>query len=65
MANPKGGGFVTQERLNGANSKMLERIMGTNIGDEDRFVTSHFDLVKDVRVRRLKWTGDILHIDVH
>ena len=56
---------MTQERLNGANSKMLERIMGTNIGDEDKFVTSHFDLVKDVRVRRLKWTGDILHIDVH
>ena len=50
-------------KLNGANSKMLARIMGTSIREEARSTTAHFDLVKDVRVRRLKWAGGILHMD--
>ena len=50
-------------KLNGANSKMLARIMGTSIRAEARSTTSHFDLVKDVRTRRLKWAGDILRMD--
>ena len=49
-------------KLNGANSKMLVRIMGSSIREEARSATSHFDLVKEVRVRRLKWAGDILHM---
>ena len=28
-------------------------------------MTAHFDLVKEVRVRRLKWTGCILHMDAN
>ena len=50
-------------KLNGANSKMLARIMGTSIREETRSVTAHFDLVKEVRARRLKWTGCILRMD--
>ena len=50
-------------KLNGVNSKMLARIMGTSIRAEARSVTSHFDLVKDVRARRLKWAGGILRMD--
>ena len=50
-------------KLNGENSKMLARIMGTSIREETRSVTAHFDLVKEVRARRLKWTGCILRMD--
>ena len=50
-------------KLNGANSKMLARIMGTSVRNEARSATAHFDLVKDVRARRLKWAGGILRMD--
>ena len=30
-----------------------------------RSTTTYFDLVKDVRVRRSNWVGDILHIDTN
>ena len=52
-------------KLNGANSKMLARIMGTCVRDEARSSTAHFDLVKEVRARRLKWAGGILRMDEH
>ena len=52
-------------KLNGANSKMLARIMGTSVRDEARSTTAHFDLVKDVRARRLKWAGGILRMDAN
>ena len=58
--------FITPKvmaKLNGANSKMLARIMGTSIRAEARSITSHFDLVKEVRARRLKWAGGILRMD--
>ena len=44
---------------------MLARIMGTSIREEARSVTAHFDLVKEVRVRRLKWAGCILRMDAN
>ena len=50
-------------KLYGANSKMLTRIMGTSIREEIRSTTAHFDLVKDVRARRLKWANGILRMD--
>ena len=50
-------------KLNGANSRMLARIMGSSIREEARSATSHFDLVKEVRARRLKWAGGILRMD--
>ena len=52
-------------KLNGVNNKMLSRIMGSIIREEVRPTTSHFDLVKEVkvRVRRLEWAGDILRMD--
>ena len=48
-------------KLNGANSMMLARIIGTSMRDEARSVTARFDLVKDVRARRLlvKWAAGV------
>ena len=60
--------FLTPEvmtKLNGVNSKMLERFMRTSIRDEARSVTTHFDLLKDSRTTRFKWAGDILRMDKH
>ena len=60
--------FLTSKimsKLNGTNTKMLARIMGTSIREESRSVTDHFDLVKGVRARRLKWAGCILRMDAN
>ena len=57
---------LTQEvmrKLNGCNSQMLVRITGRSVRDEVRSITSSFDLVKTVRVRRLRWLGQILRGD--
>ena len=56
---------LTQEvmrKLNGCNSQMLVRITGRSVRDEVRSTTSSFDLciVKAVRVRRLRWLGQML-----
>ena len=52
-------------QLNGVNMNMLTHIMGTDtiIMSERRSPTTHFHQVKDVRDRRLKWAGEILHMD--
>ena len=47
-------------RINGANSKMLARFTGKSIPQEARTTSSTFDLVKHIRIRRLKWLGHIL-----
>ena len=47
-------------KLNGANSQMLSRITGNDIRTEARPATSSFDIVKHIRVRRLRWLGQIL-----
>ena len=47
-------------KINGANSKMLARFTGKTIPQEARATSSSFNLVKHIRVRRLKWLGHIL-----
>ena len=41
-------------KLNGANSLMLSRITGNDVRTEARASTSSFDIVKHIRVRRLR-----------
>ena len=50
-------------KLNGCNSQMLARITGNEVCYETRSTTSSFDLVKHVRIRRLRWLGQILRGD--
>ena len=50
-------------RLNGCNSQMLARITGRDVQTEARSATSSFDLIKNIRTRRLKWLGQILRGD--
>ena len=50
-------------KLNGCNSQMLARITGNEVCYEARSATSSFDLVKHVRIRRLRWLGQILRGD--
>ena len=50
-------------KLNGCNSRMLVRITERDVQSEARSVTSSFDLVKNIRVRRLRWLGQILRGD--
>ena len=47
-------------KINGVNSKMLARFTGKTIPQEARATSSSFNLVKHIRVRRLKWLGHIL-----
>ena len=47
-------------QLNGANSSMLARITGQSVREEARRATTSFDLVRQIRVMRLKWLGYIL-----
>ena len=47
-------------KLNGCNSQMLSRITGNDVRMEARSTTSSFDVVKRIRVRRLRWLGQIL-----
>ena len=47
-------------KLNGANSLMLSLITGNDVRTEARASTSSFDIVKHIRVRRLRWLGQIL-----
>ena len=57
---------LTQEvmrKLNGCNSQMLARITGRSVREEVRSTTTSFDLVKKIRVRRLRWLGQILRGD--
>ena len=53
----------TMRKLNGCNSQMLARITGRNVREEARSTTSSFDIVKNIRVRRLRWLGQILRGD--
>ena len=46
--------------LNGANSKMMDRITGKTIRDEASKATRTFDVVSWIRARRLQWVGHIL-----
>ena len=50
-------------KLNGCNSQMFVRITGNEVWYEARSATSSFDLVKHIRVRRLRWLGQILRGD--
>ena len=50
-------------KLNGCNSQMLARITGNEVSFEARSTTSSFDVVKHVRIRRLRWLGQILRGD--
>ena len=51
---------AAQRRLNNANSLMLARFTGQSIPQEARPATTSFNLVRHIRVRRLKWVGQIL-----
>ena len=51
---------VVMRKLNGCNSQMLSRITGNDVRMEARSTTSSFDVVKRIRVRRLRWLGQIL-----
>ena len=50
-------------QLNGANSSMLTRITDQSIREETRRTTISFDLVRQIRVMRLKWLDYILQLD--
>ena len=50
-------------KLNGCNSQMLARITGHSVREEARSATASFDLVKTIRIRRLRWLGQILRGD--
>ena len=50
-------------KLNGCNSQMLARITGRSVREEARSATASFDLVKTIRIRRLRWLGQILRGD--
>ena len=50
-------------KLNGCNSQMLARITGNEVCYEARSTTSRFNVVKHVRIRRLRWIGQILRGD--
>ena len=47
-------------KLNGCNSQMLSRVTGNDVRTEARPTTSSFDVVKHIRVRCLRWLGQIL-----
>ena len=51
---------TVMRKINGTNSKMLTRFTGKTIPQEARATSSTFNLVKHIRVRRLKWIGHIL-----
>ena len=46
--------------LNGTNSQMLARITGESVRSQANSATAVFDLVKNIRKRRLRWLGKIL-----
>ena len=48
------------QRLNGVNSTILARITNKPIQQEARALTTSLNLVRKIRVRRLKWLGHIL-----
>ena len=50
----------TMGKLNGCNSQMLAQITGRSVRGEAKSSTSSFDIVKNIRVRRLRWLGQIL-----
>ena len=49
--------------LNGANSQMLSRVTGESIRSQAKSETAVYDLVKNIRKRRLRWLGKILRGD--
>ena len=46
--------------LRGANSRMLARFTGNSIPHEARQVTTSYNVIQKLRVRRLRWVGNIL-----
>ena len=51
---------TVMRKLNGCNSQMLVRVTGNSVQTEARSTISSFDLVKHIRVRRLRWLVEIL-----
>ena len=49
-------------KLNHTNSLMLSSITGRTVQEEARSTTSSFDLVRNIRVRRFRWLGEILRM---
>ena len=53
----------TCKLINGANARMLAHITGFSQHAEATSATTTINLVKWIRVRRLKWVEHILHMD--
>ena len=47
-------------KLRGANSRMLAWITGNSIPHEARPATTSFNIIRKIRIRRLRWVGHIL-----
>jgi hypothetical protein len=53
---------ATMRRLNGANSRLLTHFTGKTIVEEARANTTSYDLVLNIRKRRLCWLVHILRV---
>ena len=51
-----------QRALNGANSQMVAAITGRSIREEASKSTQTFDVVRQIRVTRMRWVGHILRM---
>ena len=50
----------TCRQINGANSRMLAWFTGKTIPEEARPTTTSFNLIRKIRMTRLRWVGHIL-----
>ena len=55
----------TQAMINGANARLLSRFTGKDAHQEASVKTRTYDLVRDIKKRRMKWLGHLLRLPGH